>query len=83
VPRAAEKAHGTEALSAESLWAALGTEPIWAARQPLEPALPRAWALALGTDYFFFSKLMVTLITYTSSQSVNIHHMQLIFIPGS
>jgi hypothetical protein len=47
-----------------------------------EPALPRAWALALGTYSFFSSKLMVTLITYTSSQAVNIHHRQLIFITG-
>jgi hypothetical protein len=47
-----------------------------------EAALPRAWALALGTDSFFFNKLMVTLITYTSSQAVNIHHRQFIFITG-
>jgi hypothetical protein len=47
-----------------------------------EAALPRALALALSTDSFFSSKLMVTLITYTSSQAVNIHHRHLIFIPG-
>jgi hypothetical protein len=48
----------------------------------IEPALPRAWALALGTTSFFFSKLIVTLITYTSSQADYTHHRQLIFITG-
>jgi hypothetical protein len=47
-----------------------------------EPALRRAWALALGTTSFFFSKLIVTLITYTSSQADYTHHRQLIFITG-
>jgi hypothetical protein len=46
-----------------------------------EPALPRALAFALGTVPFF-SKHIVTLITYTSSQAFNIHHRKIIFITG-
>jgi hypothetical protein len=46
------------------------------------PSLPRALSLALGTASFFSNKLIVTLITYTSSQADYTHHRQLIFITG-
>jgi hypothetical protein len=53
--------------------------PLLSAQRPLcrEPGL---WLSAHIP--FFFNKLMVTLITYTSSQAVNIHHRQFIFITG-
>jgi hypothetical protein len=41
-----------------------------------EPALPRAWALALGTDYFFSAS------SWLPSSLIH-HHILLIFIPGS